>query len=69
MMIIKTMRTKFVKIFFLLGGMSGVEEVGRQPEHLIEGRVLIKIIMMIMRVLMILRLYEFLYLRFDEPVL
>ena len=53
MMIIKTMRTKFVKIFFLLGGMSGVEEVGRQPEHLIEGRVLITIIMMIMRVLMI----------------
>ena len=53
MMIIKTMRTKFVKISFLLGGMSGVEEVGRQPEHLIEGRVLIKIMVMIMRVLMI----------------
>ena len=62
MMIIKTIMTKFVKIFFLLGGMSGVEEVGRQPEHLIEGRVLIKITMMILRVLMILRLYAFLFL-------
>ena len=56
MMFIKTMMTKFVKIFFLLGGMSGVEEVGRQPEHLIEGRVLITIMMMI------LRLYDLLYL-------
>ena len=61
-MFIKTMRTKFVKIFFLLGGMSGVEEVGRQPEHLIEGRVLITIMMIILRVLMILRLYDCLYL-------